>query len=152
MVLQPLTTIVAAGSIDIDATLAIQMVLFLAFFLILNPLLFQPFLKAMEERKKGLQGSREDAEEFEIRAQNALAEYEKKMRDARREAQGIRDTLRNQGQGEQQDIIEEARQEIAVRIEGERQRIEGERDEALESLKKRSDSLADSIVSKILPA
>ena len=151
MVLQPIT-IIAAGSIDIDATLAIQMVLFLALFLILNPLLFQPFLRAMEERKKGLQGSKEDAEEFEIRAKNALAEYEKKMRDARREAQGIRDSLRTQGQGEQEDIIEEARQELSLKIENEREKIEAERKTALDDLKKRSDALADAIVSKILPA
>lgn len=151
MVLQPIT-IIAAGSIDIDATLAIQMVLFLALFLVLNPLLFQPFLKAMDERKKGLQGSKEDAEEFEIRAKNALAEYEKKMRDARREAQGIRDSLRGQGQGEQEDILEEARQELSLKIESEREKVEAERKEALEDLKKRSDALADAIVSKILPA
>lgn len=151
MVLQS-TMLLAAGSIDVDSTLAIQMVLFLALFLVLNPLLFQPFLKAMEERKKGLQGSREDAEEFDVRAQNALAEYEKKMRDARREAQGVRDSLIAQGQHEQQDILNEAREELAEKIETERQTVEANRKDAIQTLKQRSDALADAIVSKVLPA
>lgn len=151
MVLQS-TMLLAAGSIDVDSTLAIQMVLFLALFLVLNPLLFQPFLKAMEERKKGLQGSREDAEEFDVRAQNALAEYEKKMRDTRREAQGVRDSLIAQGQHEQQDILNEAREELAEKIEAERQTVEANRKDAIQTLKQRSDALADAIVSKVLPA
>lgn len=151
MVLQS-TMLLAAGSIDVDATIAIQMVLFLALFLVLNPLLFQPFLKAMEERKKGLQGSREDAEEFDVRAQNALAEYEKKMRDARREAQGVRDSLIAQGQHEQHDILNEAREELAEKIEAERQTVEANRKDAIQTLKQRSDALADAIVSKVLPA
>ena len=151
MGLQPTIAIIAGAAIDIDATLGIQMVLFLALFLLLNPLLFKPYLKAMDERREGLQGSREDAEEFDIRAKNALAEYEKKMRDARREAQGIRDSLRTQGQGEQQDIVEESRQEMASKIDGERKKIAAEKDAALVTLRDRADSLASAIVEKVLP-
>lgn len=146
------TFLVAAAAIDFDATLGFQMALFIILFLALKPMLFGPFLKMMEERHQGLEGSREEADEFETRADRALAEYEKKMRDARREASEIRDSLRTQGQAEYQDMIGEAREELSIKIESERQSIVGQREDALKQLQGRADHLANSIVSKILPA
>ncbi len=146
------TFIFAAAAIDFDATLVIQMGLFLALFLLLKPLLFTPFLKAMDERHQGLEGSREDAEEFDSRAERALSEYEKKIRDARREASEIRDSLRTQGQAEYKDLVDEAREEFSTKIEGERQSISVQREDAVKQLQGRAESLANTIVGKILPS
>lgn len=145
-------TILAGAAIDIDATLGFQMFLFLALLIILRPLLINPYLKAMDARKEGLEGSREDANEFEIRAEKALADYEKKMRDARREAQEVRDSLRGQGTAEQNEIVEEARAELATKIEGERTKINDERKAALAAMTDRAEGLAGVIVEKVLPA
>ncbi|MEZ4460575.1 MAG: ATP synthase F0 subunit B [bacterium] len=146
------TFIVASAAIDFDATLVIQMGLFLLLFMVLKPLLFTPFMKAMDERHQGLEGSREDADEFEARAERALNEYEKKMRDARREATEVRESLRTQGQAEYQDLIGEAREEISAKIETERQSVAAQREEALTQLQGRADDLANTIVGKMLPA
>jgi len=146
------TFIYASAAIDFDATLVIQMALFLALFLIMKPLLFAPFLKVLEERHQGLEGSREDADEFESRAERALNEYEKKIRDARREASEIRDALRMQGQAEFKDLVDEAREELTAKIEGERQVISVQREDAVKQLKGRAESLATTIVGKILPS
>lgn len=145
-------TILASASIDIDATVAIQMALFLGLLLILRPLLITPYLKAMDARKEGLEGSREDAGEFEIRAEKALADYERKMRDARREAQEVRDSLRGQGTAEQLELIEETRGELSAKIATERAKIDDQREAALVIMKERADGLANVIVSKVLPA
>ena len=146
------TFLVASAAIDFDATLVIQMGLFLLLFVVLKPLLFTPFMKAMDERHQGLEGSREDADEFESRAERALNEYEKKMRDARREATEVRESLRTQGQAEFQDLIGEAREEISAKIETERQSVASQREEALTQLQGRADELANTIVGKMLPA
>lgn len=143
--------VLASASIDIDATVAFQMGLFIALLVIMNPLLIQPYLKAMDARREGLEGSKEDAEEFDIRAEKALAEYEKKMRDARREAQDIRDSLKNQGAFEHTELIEDARTELATKIEGERVRVAAEREDALTAMSGRADALAGFIVTKVLP-
>lgn len=146
------TFIVASAAIDFDATLGIEMGLFIVLYAVLYPLLIKPFMKAMDERHQGLEGSREDAEEFEARAERALNEYEKKIRDARREAAEIRESLRGQGQEEFQDILDEARGEISAKVEAERQNVAAQRQEALKQLQTRADELANSIVGKILPA
>ena len=146
------TFLVASAAIDFDATLVIQMGLFLLLFVVLKPLLFTPFMKAMDERHQVLEGSREAADEFESRAERALNEYEKKMRDARREATEVRESLRTQGQAEFQDLIGEAREEISAKIETERQSVASQREEALTQLQGRADELANTIVGKMLPA
>ena len=46
------TFLVASAAIDFDATLVIQMGLFLLLFVVLKPLLFTPFMKAMDERQR----------------------------------------------------------------------------------------------------
>jgi F-type H+-transporting ATPase subunit b len=145
-------SIIAAAAIDFDATLGIQMLLFIALFALLKPLLFTPFLKAMDERHQGLEGSREDAEEFDSRAERALHEYEKKIRDARREATEIRDSLRTQGQADFKDLVDEAREELSGKIEVERQSISVQREDAVKQLQGRAESLANTIVGKILPS
>ena len=146
------TVLLAAGYIDIDGSLAIQMIMFLLLFLVLRPLILDPYLKAVEARRDGLQGSREEADEMESRADRSLADYEKKMRDARREAQEVREGMKTQGQDEFEDLIAEARQEIADRLASERGVIQTETQEGLKQLATRSDSLAKSIVARVLPA
>lgn len=145
------TVLLAAGYIDLDGTLAIQMILFLVLFLVLRPLIFDPYLKAVEARRDGLQGSREEADEMDARAERSLADYERKVRDARREANEVREGLRSQGQNEFEDILGEAREEISEKLVAERAKIEAERATSLVQLKERSESLAKVLVARVLP-
>lgn len=143
--------IIAGASIDIDATLGFELILFLLLLGILYPLLTKPYMQAMELREEELEGSKEDAGEFDIRAEKALASYEKKMRDARREAQEVRESLRTQGADEAHEVVADAREELATKIEEERVKVEADHKAAVGALKERSEALANTIVQKVLP-
>jgi F-type H+-transporting ATPase subunit b len=144
--------IIAAAAIDIDITMAFQMVLFLFLLVVLNFLLIQPYLEAVEMRKAGVQGSREDAAEFEGKAEAMLAEYETKMRQARRDASEVRDSLRNQGQQEGNELLGEARDEVGVKLLEERKKISKEVGDAEATLRERAESLSSVMVKKVLPS
>lgn len=144
--------IFAAASIDIDITMGFQLILFLFLLLVFHFLLIKPYLEAVEMRQAGVQGSREDAAEFEGRAEALLAEYESKMRQSRRDASEVRDSLRNQGQQEGNELLAEARGEVSDKLEEERERIREEVDGAEAKLKERAESLSSVMVKKVLPA
>jgi F-type H+-transporting ATPase subunit b len=145
-------SIVAAAAIDIDITMAFQLLLFLFLLVVFNFLLVQPYLKAVEMRQAGVQGSREDAAEFDGKAEAMLAEYETKMRQARRDASEVRDSLRNQGQQEGNEVLAEARDEVSAKLLEERQRIADEVADAEAKLRERAEAISSVMVKKVLPS
>src|SRR5690554_1498236 len=98
---------IAAVAIDIDGTIIVQMLLFWFVLAFLHFTLFRPYLKAVDAREDGVAGSREEAAEMQTRAGRVIEEYEAKMRQARRDATDVRESLRNQGLQEQNDMVGE---------------------------------------------
>ncbi|MGM0558574.1 MAG: ATP synthase F0 subunit B [Myxococcota bacterium] len=154
--IQTLTTqaapVVAAAAIDLDGTVLIQFVIFAFVLLFLHFVLFRPYLKAVDAREEGVGGAREEAAEMEARASNMIDEYEQKMRQARRDAQDVRESLRNQGLQEQTDMVEDVRDEIGDTLAEEREQIREQVESAKADIKSRSEQLASAMVDKILPA
>ena len=147
--LQP---VVAAAAIDIDGTIIVQMILFFFVLFFLHFVLFRPYLKAVDAREDGVEGAREEAAEMETRAGRVIEEYEEKMRQARRDAQDVRESLRNQGLQEQNDMVQEVREEIQGKLQEERARIANKVDSARADIEERAQSLADAMTAKILPS
>ena len=143
--------IVAAASIDIDATLGIQMVVFLLFTIALHYIIVRPYMRAVELRQEGVQGSREEAAGLDARAEAAIEEYEAKLREARREASEIRETLRAQGEAEQKDLIAEAQEAVSATLAAGRVSTAADIEAATAELKKRAATLSEALVSKVLP-
>ncbi len=146
-----LTPVVGAAAIDIDGTIIIQLVLFWFVLFFLHFVLFRPYLKAVDAREEGVGGAREEAAEMETRAGMVIEEYEEKMRQARRDAQDVRESLRNQGIQEQNDMVQEVRGQIQDKLQEERARIQAKVDSARDDIEKRAESLADAMATKILP-
>lgn len=147
-----LAPVVAAASIDVDGTVIVQMILFFFTLFFLHFVLFRPYLKAVDAREDGVEGAREEAAEMETRAGRVIEEYEEKMRQARRDAQDVRESLRNQGLQEQNDMVQEVREEIQGKLQEERARISTKVDSARSDIEQRAQGLADSMVAKILPS
>ena len=83
---QDFVLLAAHPLIDIDLTVVIQFALFLIMFVIGNVFLFQPYLKLRERRKQGIDGARAEAERMSAQADAELADYEKKLAQARARA------------------------------------------------------------------
>lgn len=143
--------VLAAASIDVDGTILVQMLLFWFVFIFLHFVLFRPYLKTVEAREEGVGGSREEAAEMEERAGQLIEEYEQKMRQARRDAQDVRESLRNQGLQEQTDMVDEVRGELQVKLNAEREKIDAKVAAAKTDLGTRSKQLARAMVDKLLP-
>lgn len=143
--------VIADASIDIDGTFIVQMLLFWFVLGFLHFVLFRPYLRALDAREEGVEGSREEASEMQVRASQLISEYEEKMRQARRDAGDVRESLRNQGLQEQDDMLLEVREEVQEKLQGERAKIEQKVSQAHREIQQRAEALASAMVGRILP-
>ena len=149
MLAQTLT--IAAVAIDIDITAGFMALLFLVLYFVLQPIIVTPYMKARQMRTEAIEGAREDAVEDQARAEATIQKYEEEMRQARREAQEVREAMREQGLAEQRDLVDEAHSEVQEKLETERAKIEEQVAEARKEIEDRAQSLADAMVRKVLP-
>lgn len=141
----------ASVAIDIDITVAFQFVTYALTTFALYFLMVKPYLKVREDRDEGTEGSREEAEEMEARAEQVLARYESQLADARRDAMEVRESRRSEGLAEQDDILGKVRTEVTEKLEDERARIAGLVASAEADLEARAQELAGLMVQKVLP-
>ncbi len=137
--------------LDVDGTFIVQLFVFWLVAGFLYWALVRPYLKVVEEREQGIGGSREDAAEMEARADELKEEYDQKLRQARREAQEVRESLRNQGKQKQKEKFAEGREELNEKLEQERASIREQVEKAEAQLESRADELAGAMVEKIVP-
>ena len=108
------------------------------------------FEKAFTDRTHAIQGGIERAEQAQLEAQRALAQYNEQLSSAREEAQTLREEARVQGAA----IVDELRakaQEEATRITAAAHAsIEAERQQAVTSLRNEVGALAVELASKIV--
>lgn len=140
-----------AVSIDIDRTILAQALFFLVSIPILHYLMFRPYLKTREARKESVEGSEEEAGELGEQAENLRTKYEKELRQARRDAKEVRDSLRTQGLAEKRDIHDEVRQELDAKLAEERATIAEHVETARDEMEERAQGLADAMVGKLIP-
>jgi F-type H+-transporting ATPase subunit b len=126
---------------------------FIAFsllYLVLRKAVVPKFEKAFTDRTHAIQGGIERAEQAQLEAQRALAQYNEQLSSAREEAQTLREEARVQGAA----IVDELRakaQEEATRITAAAHAsIEAERQQAVTSLRNEVGALAVELASKIV--
>lgn len=144
-------SLLAAGSLDFDITLVFQFVIFMATLIMMHTLLIKPYLQVREAREEGTQGSREDADEMHERAEQLLTRYDEQLADARRNAVGVRDSLRGQGIAEQDDLLDEVRAEITTKLADERGKIAESVTSAEAQIEERARKIAEVMVQRVLP-
>ena len=71
------------GMIDLDATAIISGGIFVVMLVLLNTLLFQPYLAIVRERDRLTAGAQSSAEDTVAKAEQVLSDYESSMRAAR---------------------------------------------------------------------
>jgi F-type H+-transporting ATPase subunit b len=118
--------------------------------LVLRKAVVPKFEKAFSDRTNAIQGGIERAEQAQLEAQRALAQYNEQLSSAREEAQTLREEARVQGAA----IVDELRakaQEEATRITAAAHAsIEAERQPAVTSLRNEVGALAVELASKIV--
>jgi F-type H+-transporting ATPase subunit b len=136
--------------VDIDNTIFLQALLFLLLFVVLNFVLFKPWLEVKDRRAKRIGGALEDAAELRERATASGAEYSARLAKARDQAMTIRSDRRREAEEQEAEIVAVARREAATALEGRKQTIAGEVDKARAELGSRVDALANDITARVL--
>lgn len=142
---------ILAVAIDVDGTILVQMGAFLFTLFMLHTLLLKPYLKTMDARQESVGGSEEEAGEMQAQAAILESKYDQDMLTARRDAQQVRESFREQGQTEQEEILAEVRRELQAKLEQERAAIADRVEAATRELSQQADQLADSMVNRLIP-
>jgi F-type H+-transporting ATPase subunit b len=149
------TVIIAAAEeasplVPHTAELIVGFIAFSLLYLVLRKAVVPKFEKAFSDRTNAIQGGIERAEQAQLEAQRALAQYNEQLSSAREEAQTLREEARVQGAA----IVDELRakaQEEATRITAAAHAsIEAERQQAVTSLRNEVGALAVELASKIV--
>lgn len=142
----------AAGiQIDVDATALVVAALFLGLMVVLKGMLFDPYLKLVEEREQRTGGAATDAADMTAQTAALQAEYDKRVAAAHAEAAAIRDEIREEARVREEAILLDARRRAAEVTGTASKATATELSVARSQLEARADELARAITSRILP-
>jgi len=152
--MEPLFVLLSGGKppplVDFDATIFVQLGIFLLLLVVLTRLVFRPYLALRAERAEKIEGARADAQKLSQDADAKLATYEAKIVAVRKEAATVRAQIRAEGDARAAELLGVARGESQTAVEAARQKLERSTQAAALSLRTKADQIAGAIVSKLL--
>lgn len=132
-------------------TVLIHLVIFLVMvFGVLNPLLFKPMLRVMDERKARVGGNQEAAEDARAQAEELIGTYSEQIKEARQEALREKEGIRKTGENEEDAIIKTAREKSGNMIAELQQKIAAEYQGARQILVSESEAMGKEVAARIL--
>lgn len=109
--------------ISLDISILYQVVLFVLLWLILSKILFQPYLRLLDEREQRTTGAQHDSSDLEQEGARLRAEYEEKIRASQSAAYADKERVLQSARAEREKVLGEARQEAVQTLERARQEI-----------------------------
>lgn len=131
-----------------DAVLMIIAIFFL--FLLMSYFLFNPVRKMLNSRKEKIQGELETAKQDMEEAQKLRGEYEAKLKNIDKEAEGILSEARKKALNNENQIIAQAKEEAARILDRARVEAELERQKLSDDVKREIISVASLMASKVV--
>ncbi len=117
------------------AWLITQIVTFIVMLVVLRQFAYKPVLNMLETRKQKIQESLEYAERIKREAAEQQKEFDRKLEEARREAQTAAAAAAQVGEKEREAILTQAREEARKLIEQAKVQIEYERKQMLSQVR-----------------
>ena len=139
------------GGIDVDATAIISGLIFLALMIVLQQILFKPYLRIVDQRESMTEGSGAEATAAEEQAASKDAEYTRGLESARVEAAKIRDELRAGGKTQEEAILATARTEATAFAARAKEALDAQAAAAAVQVEGQARLLAAAIVSRTAP-
>ena len=136
--------------VDLNGTLVLQILNFIVLVLILAKYAYKPLLETMEERKRRIENDLVNAEQARAEATSMKAEYAAQLQEARKEAQAIIETAKQQAETESQAQIKELRAQLVKEKEIARQEIEREREKAMQQIRAEVVNLSVQVAGKLI--
>lgn len=136
--------------IEINLTLAYQIIGFFVLYFVLNTLLYKPVLKVLEERNKNIEGTKKEALDMEAEIQKRLLDYENRLNEAKAKAQEERLRIRQEGIDKEKEMMGSARENSQAGLLEAKTKLEQEAKSVRLRLKEESKTISRDIVEKIL--
>ena len=137
-------------SLGLNMTIASQFVIFLVTYVFLSNLVFKPYFKAYQERKKRTVGNEETAHRVISETQELEKTYEKKARKINDEFKAMYDSARSVAMREHDQIVSEARAHAQQLLSKARTELKAQADSAHSQIVTEAPSVAKVMVSKLL--
>jgi F-type H+-transporting ATPase subunit b len=119
---------------------------------VLGKFAWKPMLAAIDEREAKISGDLEQAEKAKNEADKSLAALNKRLDDARTEADEIISTSRNAAENLAETLKQDAKDEASKILENAQKAIQAEKNSALNELRKEVTELAVGAANKIILA
>lgn len=139
-----------AVNVDLDASLLVQLGLFVVLLFVLKPLLFDPMMRLFEERENRIEKTIQKARKIDAESAVARQKYEDAIADATRLGNSESDELRSKANAEDASQLAVVRSEVAQTLANGRGVNGDEAAKAKATLDKEITTLGKSIASKIL--
>ncbi len=136
--------------INVDVTLLIQMVNFLAFLFIMNVVLYRPIRRMMAKRDELVLTQKNEIEQANQEAEKALQEFEQSLKNARLLGRQKVEEYKEKAREREKEILQKAYQEAADQVAKIREEIRGEKEKALAELRDQIQLFSLEVVQKIL--
>ena len=136
--------------IHLDATLPIEVALFLLFLWVLNRLFYQPVSAIARERVERIEAGLRAAEESQRRAEETQREVQRRLDEARAEARTIIASAGKDAEAERQSLMAQAREQAEALLQQARVEIQRERQAAVDRLRREVGALAVLAASRVV--
>jgi F-type H+-transporting ATPase subunit b len=136
--------------ISLDYSVLYQIVLFLVLWIVLRKVLFQPYLKLLEERERKTTGAQHDSIDLEHEGARLRAQYEEKIAQAQAAGYRAKETFLQQARREREATLTRARDEAMTMLEGVRREVESQIRRERQLAMAEARSVAQEMVRKVL--
>ena len=139
----------ARSIVDFDATIIVQLGLFLLCFLLLRGLVFKPLIRLSDERRAQTSGMREEAKRMDSDADGRTKTLARSLQETKVVAQAEREKIRQRAKEREHEILRTAKDEASRLADSARAAVESERQAAERAATDQVRSLAGGIVARL---
>jgi F-type H+-transporting ATPase subunit b len=136
--------------INPDITLLIQMINFFILLIVLNLILFRPIRNIIKERNQIVENFNSDIASLTGEAQASMEEFEEKVLEARKEGVGRIQSMKDEGEQAEVELIATTTQEVQAKIEEARKKVASDIQDARTELQKQVQTFSVAVTEKIL--
>lgn len=136
--------------ISLDISILYQALLFVALWLVLDKVLFRPYLQLLEEREYKTTGTQHDSADLEREGAELRTQYQEKIAQAQSAGYGAKATVVQAAHDEWEKIVGRAREEAANYLENTRREIAATLESERRLARVEAAAVASDMVSKAL--
>ncbi len=138
------------NALGLNSTVYFQMILFSITFLVLNFLIFKPYLRAAEERESRTFGNEDAAQSLLDEARKLNEEYEKEAKELNAKLKTFFDDARTEAKKQYDEIVSSARSDADKTLSSSRAELAQQVEKARSEMKNQVGQVGEEMAAKIL--